>query len=106
MTISEHDLKLLGQMGIALLTKDDYFILRILANKAIEHLDKTSLSRKDIVLAERGLAILTNTHEDFNFFIGFFKGALDNYGINEKYLWNIIHYFISDLIELHKGGVL
>ena len=106
MTILEHDLKLLEHMGVTPLVSDKYFLLGILANKAIEHFSGAPLPKEDIVLAERGLAILTNTHEDFSFFIGFFKGTLDNYGIDEKYLWNTIYYFIGDLIELHKGGVL
>lgn len=104
--ILEHDLKLLKHIGVARLVSDKYFLLGILANKAIEHFSGTPLPKEDIVLAERGLAILTNTHEDFSFFIGFFKGTLDNYGIDEKYLWSTIYYFIGDLIELHKGGVL
>ena len=107
MTILENDLPILSDTSLLqLLFNDEYLMLRILANTATEHFCKGELSKQDKILTERGLAILSDTHENLSFLIGFFKGTLNNYRVKERYLWNVIYFFISHLIELRKGGVI
>ena len=106
MMIVESDLPILSDTNLLqLLLSNEYLMLRILADTATEHFCKELLDH-DKILAERGLAILSDTHENFSFLIGFFKGTLNNYRVKEKYLWNVIYFFISHLIELHKRGVI